>query len=268
MSIYLIPWIFSPVFVVSWLFVAALYAWLLIRKPSVVKKRYSLWRVLCFYLGWLSVYLVWHTYFDYLSQYMFWVHRLQHLVLHHISPLLLVMGLSGYTANMQPSLLVVWRFIPSIIHWPCGLFYSIVQHPVVAPLLFVGLIYFWLWPGIHFSAMLNQNLYYVMNASMLLDGFLFWWLILGPAWRGEPDGFRVRIIMLMVVLVPQQLLGAYLSLSGSVVYDVYEVCGRAWPINPLSDQVYGGIITWVPASMMSVVGFLLVLRRRLNYQQV
>jgi len=222
---YLAPWIFSPVFVVLWLFVAGFYAWLLVKRQPAVEKRQRSWRALCFYLGWLSVYLVWHTYFDYLSQYMFWVHRLQHLVLHHVAPLLLVLGLSGLVMSRRVSLLSTWKCIPNIIRWPCRFLYSIVQHPVVAPLLFVGLIYFWLWPSVHFSAMLNQNLYYLMNASMLFDGFLFWWLILGPAWRGEPDGFRVRIIMVMVVLIPQQLLGAYLSLNGSVVYDVYEVCG-------------------------------------------
>jgi putative membrane protein len=67
--------------------------------------------------------------------------------------------------------------------------------------------------------------------------------------------------------VPQQLLGAYLTLSGRVIYDVYEVCGRAWPISPMADQIYGGVITWIPASMMSVLGLVLVLRRRLNFQK-
>ena len=73
--------------------------------------------------------------------------------------------------------------------------------------------------------------------------------------------------MMLVVVVPQQLLGAYITLTDSIIYDVYDVCGRAWPISPMEDQIYGGIVTWIPASMMSVLGLVLVLRRRLNYQK-
>jgi len=131
--------------------------------------------------------------------------------------------------------------------------------------VFVGLIYMWLIPEIHFAAMLSKKLYWLMNWSMLIDGFLFWWLVLGPEWQGEQKGFKTRLLMMVVVVVPQQLLGAYLTLSRNVLYDVYDVCGRAWPISPLSDQIYGGVITWIPASMMSVLGLVLVLRRRLIY---
>ena len=102
---------------------------------------------------------------------------------------------------------------------------------------------------------------------MLIDGFLFWWLVLGPEWHGEAKGFKIRIAMMLVVVVPQQLLGAYITLTDSIIYDVYDVCGRAWPISPMEDQIYGGIVTWIPASMMSVLGLVLVLRRRLNYQK-
>ncbi|MEW5011289.1 MAG: cytochrome c oxidase assembly protein [Cycloclasticus sp.] len=265
--VYLLPWDFSPLFVVLWILVAVLYTRALLLDKAVASVKGVYWRAGCFYAGWLSVYIVWHTYFDYLSQYMFWVHRLQHLVLHHLAPLLMVLGVVELADKLAPSRSSIWLASPAFIKRPCELMYKFLQNAFIAPLLFVGLIYLWLWPGIHFSAMLNQNLYYLMNITMLLDGFLFWWLVLGAGWRGEERGFKVRIIMLAVVLVPQQLLGAYITLSSSIIYDVYDVCGRAWPISPSADQIYGGIVTWIPASMMSVLGFLLVLKRRFNYQQ-
>jgi len=46
---------------------------------------------------------------------------------------------------------------------------------------------------------------------------------------------------------------------------VYSVCGRAWPVSPLVDQVRGGIVTWIPATMMSVLAILLVLRMWMHY---
>jgi len=225
------------------------------------------WKALSFYTGLISIYIVSHTYLDYLSQYMFWVHRFQHLVLHHLAPLLMVLGGMELIRRALPNARDYWLSVPTILRLPFELTYQLIQHPVVAPVVFVGLIYLWLIPEIHFAAMLSQQLYYIMNWSMLLDGILFWWLILGPDWQGESKGFAVRLAMLIVVVVPQQLLGAYLTLTNSVVYDVYEVCGRAWPISPLADQIYGGIITWIPASMMSVLGLVLVLQRRFKYQK-
>jgi len=264
---YLMPWQFSSWFVVVWLVVFVLYTINLLQDYSSAKNVFFYGRIVCFYSGWLSIYLVWHTYFDYLSQYMFWVHRLQHLVLHHIAPLLIVLGVIDRVADKESGYRAAWQLVPRFIRLLCGKGYGFLQNAFVAPLLFVGLIYLWLWPSIHFSAMLNQNLYILMNLTMLLDGLLFWWLLLGRSWQGEKDGFMVRVIMLVAVLIPQQLLGAYITFSQSVIFDVYDVCGRAWPISSLADQRYGGLITWIPASMMSVVGFLLVLRRRLNYQK-
>ena len=31
-----------------------------------------------------------------------------------------------------------------------------------------------------------------------------------------------------------------------MVYDVYEVCGRAWPLDPEVDQLLGGMLTYIP----------------------
>jgi putative membrane protein len=264
---FLTPWEFSPVLVLFTVGLGVLY-WLgMSATNSEDKTAKYYWQASSFYIGLISIYFVSHTYLDYLSQYMFWVHRFQHLILHHLAPMLMVLGGMEIIRKCLPAYLINWQAIPAVIRLPFELPYKLIQHPVVAPVLFVGLIYLWLMPDIHFAAMLSQKLYYLMNWSMLLDGILFWWLILGPDWKGEGKGFSVRIIMMLVVVVPQQLLGAYLTLSDSVLYDVYDVCGRAWPISPMADQIYGGVVTWIPASMMSVLGLVLVLRRRLNYQK-
>jgi len=51
---------------------------------------------------------------------------------------------------------------------------SVLQHPVLAPFLFVGLLYFWLIPQIHTRVMLDANLYELMNWSMAINGVMFW----------------------------------------------------------------------------------------------
>jgi putative membrane protein len=49
-----------------------------------------------------------------------------------------------------------------------------------------------------------------------------------------------------------------------MVYDVYEVCGRAWPMAPETDQLLGGMLTWIPPAMMSILGILIILRRAMH----
>lgn len=261
---YLLPWEFSPTWTLACLAGGALYMRGLHRRRRS-GKRDGFWRPFAFFFGVISIYAVSQTHFDYLAQYMFFVHRGQHLVLHHLAPFLIALS-----APLQ----VLAAGLP---HWVNGSpgftiaaqglrpWYRLLQQPVVAPLLFVGLIYFWLIPQIHFDAMLSQHLYQLMNWSMLLDGLLFWWLILDPRSPAKGGlGYGARIIALLAVVPPQMLLGAYLTFSDNVLFDVYAVCGRAWPLAPLTDQRLGGLITWIPATMMSVLAMLIIIGRLLG----
>ena len=153
---------------------------------------------------------------------------------------------------------VVEPVLANRVLWAC---YRGVQQPFVSALLFVGLIYLWLIPSIHFFAMLNVPLYNAMNWGMAIDGLLFWHVMLD---RRAPEpglvaGYGMRIGLLVAVAFPQLLLGAYIALSHRDLYPVYAVCGRLWPISPTTDQTLGGLITWIPPAMMSFIGVLVVL---------
>lgn len=268
---YLAPWDFSPTVCLTCLVSAVLYA----RGLAAVRgrgERVGFWKPCAFFAGLVLDYVVLQTYVDYLSQHMFWIHRLQHLVLHHVGAMLLVLAGPGHLIfeGVPPA----WRARLRLSgeHGPLAwvldavrLSLGILQNPVVAPLLFVGLIYFWLTPSIHFAAMLDIDRYRAMNWSMAVDGILFWWLMLAPRRQHGPAalGYPMRILIVSAITLPQIVIGAYISLHGSLLYDVYAICGRAWAINPLTDQEYGGLLTWIPAAMMSAIAMLIILRRLL-----
>jgi putative membrane protein len=254
----LLPYDFSPLTIASYVLVLAFYGVALLRMPD--SDRPGPVRIVTFVVGVMLCYGVMQTAFDYYSQYMFFVHRGQHLILHHLGPVLIALS------NPLPVMRFWGRKIPRrTLPWlaPVRISYRVLQNPVVAPVLFVGLIYFWLSPAIHFDAMLSRQLYWVMNWSMLLDGLLFWWLIFDPRSPHITNalGYGKRILLLALVAVPQMLLGAWIVFSRGMVYDVYEVCGRAWPLAPETDQLLGGLLTWIPPAMMSVLGILIILRR-------
>ncbi|MGE5321128.1 MAG: cytochrome c oxidase assembly protein [Hyphomicrobiaceae bacterium] len=263
------PWEFSPTVLLACGGSALLYVRGLQRAGGDGRSP-RFWRNTAFFIGLASVYAFLQTHLDYLSQHMFWVHRLQHLVLHHAAPFLIALAAPlEVMAQGTPDWLRRRVFVP-LFRNPLTLgLYRLIQNPVIAPLLFTGLIGFWLIPSIHFKAMLSLARYDLMNWSMLIDGLLFWWLIVGPEKHTgiKQLGYGTRIIMLWAIMLPQIAIGAYITLSSSVLYTSYSVCGRAWPIAPITDQNIGGLITWIPAAMMSAVGALVVLRRWRNDNQ-
>lgn len=228
------------------------------------------WRATAFLISVIAIYLFMQTRLDYWSQHMFWVHRLQHLVLHHAAPFLIALSAPMVVLKRGTPVWLQERVLSPIWHFPAvRVLYRILQNPVVASILFVGLIAFWLTPSIHFKAMLSVERYKVMNWSMLLDGLLFWWLIVGPPKQSslKPLHYGVRIVILFLIILPQIIIGAWIALAPKILFDVYNVCGRAWPIAPMTDQEIGGLITWIPSSMMSVIALLVVIYRWMRHTE-
>jgi putative membrane protein len=249
------PWDFSPP---EYLATALALLWFL-RGVALtpVAARAAVWRRVCFLLGVTIIYAVLQTHFEYWSQHMFFLNRIQHVVMHHLGPFFIALGGAGETLKRgMPAPLRRLTEMP----WVSAAM-RIVQHPAIAPVLFVGLIAFWLIPSIHFRAMLDGRLYAVMNWSMVLDGILFWSLVLDP--RPKPlarAGYATRAVLAIGVMFPQIVLGAVIGFSQRDLYPYYDLCGRILPsIGAINDQHIGGIIIWIPPAMMSVIGMLLVL---------
>jgi putative membrane protein len=257
------PWEFSwPVFLVIGL-TLAWYArgW----RRLAPADRPALWRTASFSFGVMSIYVVLQTHVDYLAQHMFFVHRWAHFVLHHAGAFFVALGAGGpiLRAGMPAFLL------PFLDARPVRRSIDVLQHPLVAPLLFVGLLYFWLIPAIHTRVMLDANLYDLMNWSMAINGVMFWSLILDS--RPKPPArysHLLRALMILIIELPQMVLGAILSLSMTDYYPVYEICGRIFPMSALSDMHYGGLIIWLPGTLTSFAAMIVVLwTMRLNEEK-
>ena len=249
------PWDFSwPEFLA-----AALCAWWYGRGVALTPatERPSVARSVSFAAGMTLIYTVLQTHFDYMAQHMFFLNRLQHLAMHHLGPFLIALAWPG--AAIRRGMPAPLR--RTIDDRRLRRAVRAIQHPVIAGVLFVGLIDLWLIPAVNFEAMIDPRLYAMMNWSMVVDGLLFWCLVLDP--RSSPPArasFAVRMITTILVMFPQITLGSYLTFTGHDLYSFYDLCGRLYPtMSALNDQHIGGIIAWIPASMMSSVAFMLTL---------
>jgi len=223
------------------------------------------WRLICFVLGVASFYIVLQTRIDYYAQHMFFVHRWAHFVLHHAGAFLIALGMSGP---------VLWAGLPGFLKpviaaRPVRTTLAFLQHPVMAPFLFVGLLYFWLIPQIHTRVMLDANLYEIMNWTMAVNGVMFWSLILDS--RAKPPArlsHLMRALLILVIELPQMVLGSILSLTERDIYPVYTICGRVLDMTALNDQHYGGLIIWLPGTLTSFAAMIVVLvTMRLNEER-
>ena len=127
----LTPYILSPLTVLLCLSAAG--GWVLgARRLARQGRAPSVWRALSFFTGLLLCYAVIHTQFDYYARYMFFMHRIQHLVLHHLGAFLIAL------ANPLPVLAAVagGRRFPLLARAFAPL-RRVLFDPVVATLLFV-----------------------------------------------------------------------------------------------------------------------------------
>ena len=257
---FLAPWELSPTLLIA--SAAALVLHWRGMRALAPEERPRTGRRIAFFTGLALVYAVMQTHFDFWSQHMFFIHRLQHLVLHHLGPFLI--ALAQPQAVLAAGLPARAQLVERFWRLPATRFcYLLLQNAIVAPVLFVGLIWFWLTSNIHFYAMLSAPLYWLMNWSMLLDGLLFWFLMLDARSRSEGAllGFGLRILLVLAAMVPQMLIGAHIALADRDLYNVYDVCGRVWDVAPLLDQHLGGLITWIPAAMMHVIAAVILIGR-------
>lgn len=258
-----LPWEFSwPEYLVTALTLAWFWRGLCVLPKA---EHPPLWRLICFVAGVASFWIVLQTRIDYYAQHMFFVHRWAHFVLHHAGAFFIAMGMSGPVVFagmpdfMKP--LVRSRGVQDTL--------GVLQHPLVAPFLFVGLLYFWLIPSIHTRVMLDANLYELMNWTMAINGVMFWSLVLDS--RPKPPArfsHLLRAAMILVIELPQMVLGAILSLTEHDVYPVYTICGRVLDMTALNDQHYGGLIIWLPGTLTSFAAMIVVLvTMRLNEEK-
>lgn len=249
------PWETSPTLIACFLVAA----WLFIRGQRV--HYVSLPRKIFFWTGMVMLYLSLHTMLDYYAERMFFMHRIQHLVLHHAGPLVLMAAYPG--SVMRAGLPLTWRI--KLHHFNQSLpgrgVIALLTNPIFVPALFVFLVVIWLVPSVQFYSMLDWRLYRLMNWSVVITGFMYWNLILDrrpclPA-AMSPGG---RVISPILTMAPQMVAGAMIAFTERDLYPLFDLCGRAIAMEAQTDQMIGGLTMWIPAAMTEVIGLLVALR--------
>ncbi len=213
-----------------------------------------------FLVGWMILALALISPLHSLGSVLFSAHMIQHEILITIAAPLLVLG--------RPITPFMWS-IPRGIRRRAGLVLSsgpvrsswrLISNPVSALILHAAAIWVWHAPAFYDASVTSEWVHTAQHSSFLITALLFWWSLLGGSHARQKAG--IAIISLFVTAVHTSLLGVLLTVSDRPFYLSYNAVAMAsWGISPLEDQQLGGIIMWVPASVVYVAAALLLLLR-------
>jgi putative membrane protein len=255
----LTPWEPSPPLVVLFV-LAGLLFWRGARRIPVGAARQG-----AFWFGYVTLYLSLHTRLDYYAEHEFFVHRIQHLILHHFAPLILMSAFPGpvLRAGLPYAWRARWRRIEHSGAWRAAM--AVLMQPALVSLLFLASVLVWLIPSVQFVSMLDWRLYHLMNWSVTISGLMYWGMLLdhrpSPPARMRPG---LRVLSPAITMTPQIVVGAIITFSQHDLYPVFSLCGRAYDLSPLVDQSLGGLIMWVPAAAIETLGALIALRHMMR----
>jgi putative membrane protein len=90
---------------------------------------------------------------------------------------------------------------------------------------------------------------------------LFWWLVIGAGPRLRSLSRGVRIALLLVTVPVNMAAGVVIAFAGQPIYTYYTTVPRLWGISVMQDQMIGGVIMWIPGSMMFILAALILISR-------
>jgi putative membrane protein len=176
-----------------------------------------------------------------LSDELFWVHMVEHLVISDAGALLLVLGL---TAPVIAPILRIKLFDRL----------RVLAHPFVALPLWAIDLYAWHAPALHEAALRHDGLHALEHLCFIFFSANMWMCLFGPlpqpAWFG--NGWKAGYI------VAVRLFGAILAnalLFGGTFYTAYEPGEAAHHISAKSDQTIAGGIMDIEAPLLTVCLF-------------
>ncbi|MBO9602442.1 MAG: cytochrome c oxidase assembly protein [Novosphingobium sp.] len=214
------------------------------------------WRVAAFFGGLFALFLALISPIEPLADHIFAVHQVEHMLLRTIAPMLIFLSrpqaafVRGLPAGVSP-FFAGRGWLRSVLH---GL-----RNPVVATILFLFASYFWMIPKYHDLAILNEPIHYLWHISLLATGLVFFSVIFDRRPPPHGPGLAPRLAMFACAALGNIVLGAFLALKDVQLYHAYEILGHLWQVPPLTDEETGGIIMWIPGTMMFAVSAMIIL---------
>jgi cytochrome c oxidase assembly factor CtaG len=264
-------------FVVKWAWDPALILFLILgvlywrglkafRGPLPVKK----WQIASFYFGITALVVSMLPPIDPLSDQLFFVHMIQHLMITNIGVPFMMLGVPFFIVirGISP-----WSrrhfYFPLVRQKGLQRAFQFISRPLPALMLFQANFFFWHVPYWYNLALLNDYYHLLQHGTFSLSSILLWRNIIDPHPMKAPLPLPARILFLVSIMATSIGLSVALTFADRVWY-AYE--GRPipgwWTWGHHIDQHLGGLIMWVPAEFMDLIAMTAVFFVWVHREQV
>lgn len=198
-------------------------------------------QVVLFYLGLIVVYLAVGSPLDQLGeQFLFSAHMVQHMLLIYVGPVLLMLGI--------PTWLIDWCLKPKILRK----FMQTLTHPACGGIAFTFTYTIWHIPVLYEAALHDKRIHVLEHWTMFFLAILMLWPYLTTSRQVPRYSYKIRMLGIFLLMVGQLPVFAFLSFSGEALYSTYAWAPRITDLDPLNDQILGGIIMKVVNMIFSL----------------
>lgn len=166
---------------------------------------------------------------DAAEEYLYSFHMTQHFLLAYVVPPMFLLATPTWLARLI------------IGHGAAERWLRFLAFPVIAAVLFNGVIIFSHWPGAVNLSVSNGLVHYGMHLLLVFTAVLMWVPVCGPF----PElriSLPAQMIYLFAMSIVPTVPAAWLTLGGKVIYSAYDTPDRLWGISALSDQQMAGLI--------------------------
>lgn len=175
------------------------------------------------------------------DEYLFSAHMVQHLLLMLIVAPLWLIGTPGWLVD---------RIIPKRL---MGMVKRL-ANPIVALIVFVGVLWFWHFPTIYEMAQENEAIHIIEHLTFIGAALIGWWPVAGAdtSLISKPAP-PLRMLYLILLAIPCTGLAAVFTLASEPIYPFYVTAPHIFGLTALEDQNLGGALMWVPTHIILLV---------------
>ncbi|MBH27863.1 MAG: hypothetical protein CL789_01305 [Chloroflexi bacterium] len=230
----------------------------------------SYWRLLSYIVGLLCIVIALLSPVEVLSGQLFFMHMIQHMLLVMCAPPLLLLsnpfpvllwGLPTKVRNLVAGLFVGKSWLRRLLKRYAG--------PGMCWIVFVIVYIGWHDPILYEAALSSRVVHDIEHISFFLSSMLFWWHVTGAAPRVHQNLVYGRRITYLLVTVPVNMItGVVITFSREPIYEYYVKIQRPWSLTVMQDQMIGGIIMWIPGSMMLIVAIIVLVVRMMSSDEI
>jgi len=167
---------------------------------------------------------------DLAERYLYSVHMVQHLLFTLVAPPLLLAG-------MPPRLLRLM-----LRPRPVQRAFRFFTRPLVALILFNGVLLFTHWPAVVDVSVRSEGLHFGLHVVLVFSALAMWWPVMSPMPEMPPLSPPGQMLYLFLQSLAPTIPASFLTLGSTLLYPVYGTFPRIWGISAHSDQLVAGLI--------------------------